>query len=185
MCVRARACACVCEQLAQGCDPKADRTADIRTRDLFSRKFNAQTATPTGHRGKCPGERVPHSIKDATVVATGADSVGRTDRSGRDGTVRRTRRAIKIAGDCEYNISASRRRGGSIVSAENCTRREQFAVDSAGPSRPESTEYASNLGASKYSNSVPILSAFRQYAYSLVFGEEHWRCILRWSKLLQ
>jgi len=167
----------VCEQLAQGCDLKADRTADIRTRDLFSRKFNAQTATPPGHRGKCPGERVPHSIKDATVVAT--------DRSGGDGTVRRTRRAIKIAGDCEYNISASRRRGGSIVSAENCTRREQFAVDSAGPSRPESTEYASNLGASKYSNSVPILSTFRQYAYSLVFGEEHRRFILRWSKLLQ
>ena len=85
VCVRARACACVCEQLAQGCDLKADRTADIRTRDLFSCKFNAQTATPPGHRGKCPGERVPHSIKDASVVPTGADSVGRTDRSGRDG----------------------------------------------------------------------------------------------------
>jgi len=85
VCACARACACVCEQLAQGCDLKADRTADIRTRDLFSRKFNAQTATPPGHRGKCPGERVPHSIKDATVVATGADSGGRTDRCGRDG----------------------------------------------------------------------------------------------------
>jgi len=39
----------VCEQLALGRYVKAERTAEIRTRDLLSRNSNALTATPPGH----------------------------------------------------------------------------------------------------------------------------------------